>query len=130
MILLKACPRCGGDINTTYADDIHCIQCSHRPGAAYLGPRLVQGAPGPAGLQVKGLDNRPLSHQKEARPAEEADVREGWSSTSSCPRCGSPEIIGLDKLRERDNTCYRCRQCGHIFSPAAGQEEGRQAATS
>ncbi len=31
MILLKACPRCGGDVNATFEFDAYCVQCGHRP---------------------------------------------------------------------------------------------------
>lgn len=30
MVLLKACPRCRGDIDNTWQDDIHCVQCGWR----------------------------------------------------------------------------------------------------
>jgi len=36
-----------------------------------------------------------------------------------CPQCEMTDSIALDKLRPHFNTCYRCRLCGHIFSPAA-----------
>ena len=35
-----------------------------------------------------------------------------------CLRCKSSHIIPLDKASELANTCYLCRGCGHIFSPA------------
>ena len=35
-----------------------------------------------------------------------------------CPQCEETDSIALDKLRQHFNTCYRCRLCGHIFSPA------------
>ncbi len=35
-----------------------------------------------------------------------------------CPQCEETDSIALDKLRPHFNTCYRCRLCGHIFSPA------------
>ena len=99
VILFKACPRCGGDVNTTHAEDIFCVQCAHRPQVADLGPRAVDQAPG----------------------------RE--TGAASCPRCASPDHTSLDKLRRQDNTCYRCRHCGHIFSPATDTGE-RQRTTS
>ena len=86
MILFKACPRCGGDVDTSHADDVRCIQCAHRPD--------------PAGL------------------AEPHDGPAGRGAVSPCPRCESTRLVPLDRLRASDNHCYRCRPCGHVFSPA------------
>jgi DNA-directed RNA polymerase subunit M/transcription elongation factor TFIIS len=52
----------------------------------------------------------------------DASAPEVPSPASSCPRCGGFEAIRLDRLRQQDNVCYRCRTCGHIFSPTAGRE--------
>ena len=119
MILFKACPRCGGDIDATYADDIHCVQCSHRPQVAYPGPRIIssetaaQDSTSSAVGVGEGLDS--VGHGPAELPApSRAEV-----STDSCPRCEATEPVRLDKLREQDNTCYRCRTCGHIFSPGS-----------
>ena len=30
MIFFKACPRCNGDVDVTFYDEIYCIQCGHR----------------------------------------------------------------------------------------------------
>ena len=88
MILFKACPRCGGDVDTSHADDIRCLQCAHRP------------------------DDEALAAL--ARPYGPA----GSGPHSACPRCESTALVLLDRLREGDNYCYRCRPCGHVFSPA------------
>ncbi len=89
MILFKACPRCGGDVDTSQADDARCIQCAHRPDdnalAALVNPHGQLGS----------------------RPG------------CTCPRCGSTALVMLDRLRAEDNYCYRCRPCGHVFSPAS-----------
>ncbi len=90
MILFKSCPRCGGDLDATYREDVYCVQCSHRPNKA--------------ALRAAGLPPRP-SYQDRRRPA--------------CPRCGATALIPLKRLRPVDNYCYRCQPCGHIFSPAA-----------
>ena len=29
-IHLRACPRCGGDIDAAFRDDVRCVQCGHR----------------------------------------------------------------------------------------------------
>ena len=89
MILFKACPRCGGDVDTSQADDVRCIQCAHRPDDTSLAALMM-----PHG-QIKG----------------------GPSCT--CPRCESTALVMLDRLRDEDNYCYRCRPCGHVFSPAS-----------
>lgn len=34
-----------------------------------------------------------------------------------CPRCGSRTVFALEKADPDGNTCFRCRPCGHIFSP-------------
>ncbi len=34
-----------------------------------------------------------------------------------CPRCGEGAAVELEKADPGANTCYRCRPCGHIFSP-------------
>lgn len=39
------------------------------------------------------------------------------ASPVPCLRCGSDDTVRLEKARVEANTCYRCRGCGHIFSP-------------
>ena len=34
-----------------------------------------------------------------------------------CPRCGASASLRLEKADPQAHTCYRCRPCGHIFSP-------------
>lgn len=34
-----------------------------------------------------------------------------------CPRCGESASLRLEKADPQAHTCYRCRPCGHIFSP-------------
>ena len=91
MILFKACSRCGGDVDTSQADDVRCFQCAYRPDAADL------AALTPTHTQV------------------------GNDAECTCPRCQSTALVILDRLRDEDNYCYRCRPCGHVFSPAAGR---------
>ena len=38
-------------------------------------------------------------------------------NTSICPRCENTTPVRLEKADPQANTCYRCRACGHIFSP-------------
>ena len=49
----------------------------------------------------------PATHEPEVR-----------SEGRRCLRCKSSHIIPLEKASELANTCYLCRGCGHIFSPA------------
>ena len=129
VILFKACPRCGGDIDISRSDDIYCVQCSHRPEVVYPGPRIVQEASQEDGSPVTGLDPIAMPHgpveEHTGGPAGPA----GTSCANPCPRCGSVELVPLDKLRQRDNNCYRCCMCGHIFSPATGAEGARRRST-
>ncbi|MFW6175145.1 MAG: hypothetical protein ACOC5K_05130 [Chloroflexota bacterium] len=39
-------------------------------------------------------------------------------SLRPCLRCGSENTLRLQKAQQEAHTCYRCRDCGHIFSPA------------
>ena len=126
MILFKACPRCGGDIETTYPDDAYCIQCSHRPEVAYPGPRVAQRTAQTPGSPATEDQSTTVPGLAQGAPSRQATK----ASTSPCPRCGSADLVRLDKLRERDNTCYRCRLCGHIFSPAERVGTHRRQATS
>lgn len=42
-----------------------------------------------------------------------------------CPRCALEDVIPLEKLRPHYNTCYRCRACGHIFSPGMPEDHSK-----
>ena len=60
----------------------------------------------------------PLAHL----PAPWAPRPSAW-----CPGCRSDRTVRLDRLHEADHACYRCRICGHIFSPR--ESEPRHAAS-
>ncbi len=105
-ILFKACPRCGGDVDASYYDDVYCVQCAYRPRIAFPGPRVVAEQFGQAGGHQAMIET------------EHTDKAAQLSVEKVCPKCGSDHVIRLDKLRREDNSCYRCRACGHIFSPA------------
>jgi predicted RNA-binding Zn-ribbon protein involved in translation (DUF1610 family) len=47
----------------------------------------------------------------------EATMVQSDEDSSSCPRCSNDAPVRLDKADPMSNTCYRCRTCGHIFSP-------------
>ena len=111
MILLKACPRCGGDVDTTYRDDVYCVQCAYRPTVVFPGPRIIERRPDDATDQGRSGEDRLTGGLRELGGGE-MDVE------VVCRRCGSNRVVGLEKLRPEDNTCYRCRPCGHIFSPS------------
>ena len=40
-----------------------------------------------------------------------------------CSSCRSRQTVRLEKLHPKDNACYRCRACGHIFSPGAAESQ-------
>ena len=113
MILFKQCPRCGGDVDATHHDDVRCLQCAYRPAIAFPGPRIVEpphlGSREPFDGALDRLEGVATYHQGDGE--------------SVCPKCGSDKTIQLDKLRPHDNSCFRCRSCGHIFSPGRGQAE-------
>ena len=110
MIIFKACPRCSGDIDTASDEDAYCIQCGYRPGVVYPGPYVTEGPD--------------YDHASE-------EGRLGSSTQVTCPKCGTDRCVALEKLRTRDNVCYRCRGCGHIFSPDGHElEQGGDAALS
>ena len=75
MILFKACPRCRGDVDTTYGDDVHCIQCGNRPAVVFPGPRILSDG---YRLKVALADN---------------DVDE--HSGIVCPSCGTASVVEL-----------------------------------
>ena len=121
VILFKACPRCGGDVDVTYPEDVGCVQCGHRPEIVYPGPRVLGSEADLGGIPVqtpRGAGELPQTIEAVRGPAPEV----GPPHTGQCPRCGSLQAVALHKLRREDNTCFRCRKCGHIFSP------GRQSA--
>ena len=113
MILFKACPRCGGDVDATYRDDAFCIQCSFRPQMGYPGLVTVADSAGEP-VPAPGSPAPSMGGQSGAGGPADAAGQAG----SLCPRCDRADLLALEKLRARDNTCYRCRPCGHIFSPA------------
>ena len=102
MILFKACPRCDGDIEATYPEDVYCVQCGCRPPGA--SPKADVGS-------LRSVDG--------------AAGHEGHPLRSACPNCDGEEAVRLDRVRTGYNTCYRCRRCGHIFSPSAGESHGQ-----
>jgi len=45
------------------------------------------------------------------------DVGDEPGGAYPCPRCSNDIPVRLEKEDPHANTCYRCRSCGHIFSP-------------
>ena len=119
MIVFKACGRCGGDIDATYADDVRCVQCAHRPDVVYPGPRVAQSGPGATSSPMQVFRTESENRKPERGAATELGGEALVPAEGRCPRCDSAQLVRLDKLRKRDNTCYRCGLCGHIFSPVA-----------
>ena len=117
MILFRSCPRCGGDIDTTSADDVYCVQCAHRMESSFRGQLVVEqapdggsGVPSPAGSA--DLEDPVAVEARRSRPRVE-----GRPAIPRCPRCGSGDVVRLEKIDPKYNTCLRCRLCGHVFSP-------------
>ena len=50
-------------------------------------------------------------------PAQTAQRADEPTSEAECPRCGGARSVQLEKMDPQAHTCYRCRNCGHIFSP-------------
>ena len=126
MILLKACPRCGGDVDATWSEDVYCIQCSYRPRTAVPAPFIVENRPDMSEPEQQGKDARVGGDGRSGEVGESAIRRARPRLVCMCPRCDTDELVRLDRLRERDNLCYRCRTCGHIFSPASSQVPPRE----
>ena len=59
--------------------------------------------------------------------AGEAGDVDDADSGAACPRCDVRDSIALEKLRPHFNTCFRCRLCGHIFSPGGSPAGFREA---
>ncbi len=93
-------------MDATYSEDVYCIQCAHRPadGEALAAMASVQGS---GGLEMGFIPS----------PLESAAGTPSMLAANTCPRCKSKDLVQLDRLRRGDNVCYRCRPCGHIFSP-------------
>ena len=115
VILFKACPRCAGDVDATYHDDVHCVQCAYRPTVVFPGPRIVEEQHGNTAVPVHRDD-----HQNAEGPGSWKEAVHG-DTKAMCPKCGSEHVVQLDRLRPQDNVCYRCRSCGHIFSPGESE---------
>ena len=41
----------------------------------------------------------------------------GAGAWPGCPRCGAENPVKLDKSDSKSNDVFRCRSCGHVFSP-------------
>ena len=113
LILFKTCPRCGGDVDATYDDDVYCVQCAYRPAVAVPGRRAVEAA---LGVRLGAV-------------ASETDTPRAGPSLQ-CTKCSSQLVVALDKVRLEDHTCYRCRACGHIFSPRDDEARRQVSASS
>ena len=119
VVILRGCTRCGGDILTGDAKNVRCLQCGHAPklSIAELRRRSRRGkrseTPKPFDVDaIFAAHSTPHDALWDFGNDEDADSRE------RCPRCEETDSIALEKLRPHFNTCYRCRLCGHIFSPA------------
>ena len=121
MAILRGCARCGGDILTADAKNVRCLQCGHRPEASLdevrRRARRARRARTPEPINVTPFSD--IFRQGGAPDAMEDDADlEDAGPGARCPQCEETDSIALDKLSPHFNTCYRCRLCGHIFSPA------------
>ena len=116
MVILRGCARCGGDIITSDAKNVRCLQCGHRPElpVADLTRRRRRASQNKA---QEPVDVEALLRILETPGDAPEDIGDA-DSEALCPRCDETDAIALEKLRPHFNTCYRCRLCGHIFSPA------------
>ncbi len=108
MILFKGCPRCGGDIDITFREDAFCIQCGYRLPKETTASNNDSSNP--------SFRKQPTIYRPVKVMANDQEILRG-NTKILCPRCDSDDMTELGKLRTRDHTCYRCRRCGHIFSP-------------
>ena len=120
MVILRGCARCGGDIITSDAKNVRCLQCGHRPElpVTELARRNRRRRPAPAPAAPVSIDEIFAAHRVSDDSAEDAPDAQSHDPGALCPRCDQTDAIALEKLRPHFNTCYRCRLCGHIFSPA------------
>ena len=127
MAILRGCARCGGDVLTGDRRNVRCLQCGHRPDAPIA--EIRRRARGGRGRRVEGpVDVEAFLAALDAVDGEADDTGDDadCGPDARCPRCDDTDAIALEKLRAEFNTCYRCRVCGHIFSPggsAAGLRE-------
>ena len=129
MVILRGCVRCGGDILTGDARNVRCLQCGHRPDLPIAelrrrGRRSKGGGvsrPVDLGAILAALDVPADAAEGFVSAGEAGDVDDA-DSGAACPRCDVRDSIALEKLRAHFNTCFRCRLCGHIFSPAELRE--------
>ena len=134
MVILRGCARCGGDILTGDARNVRCLQCGHRPELPIAelrrqGRRAKSGGisrPVDLGAILAALDV-PADVPEGFVSAGEAGDADDADSGAACPRCDVRDSIALEKLRPHFNTCFRCRLCGHIFSPGGSPAGFREA---
>ena len=119
-IHLRACPRCGGDVDAAFRDDVRCVQCGHRIYEPAVG---LRHSGSPEAVQRSGplATECPKMSQNDAHKYIEPslDLDSDAEAASPCPRCRSVDLVELDRLMPDHNLCLRCRLCGHIFSPPA-----------
>ena len=138
MVILRGCARCGGDLLTGDARNVRCLQCGHRPEAPIAelrrrGRRSRSGGiakPVDLGAILAALDvpaDAPEGFVSAVEAMGDADAVDNADSGAACPRCDVRDSIALEKLRAHFNTCFRCRLCGHIFSPGGSPAEFREA---
>ncbi len=125
MVILRGCARCGGDVLTGDRRNVRCLQCGHRPEMPVSELRRRARGAGRRGVE-QPVDVEEILAALEAEGEERDDAGDGGDGGADvrCPRCDDADAIALEKLRAHFNTCYRCRVCGHIFSPGGSHGGG------
>ena len=62
-------------------------------------------------------------HRPAVPPLAAGRPAEAGRPTVWCPACRSGRTVRLDRLHDADHTCYRCRICGHVFSPGKRSQD-------
>ena len=128
MVILRGCARCGGDVLTGDRRNVRCLQCGHRLEMPVAELRRRTRGAGRRSLE-RPVDVEEILAEPEAEgegPDSAGEDGDGGPD-ARCPRCDDTDAIALEKLRAHFNTCYRCRVCGHIFSPGDGEADLREA---
>ena len=140
--MFKQCPRCGGDVDASFSEDVRCVQCGDRPQVVYPGPIVLGEGGQRVGEEQDGSDAWASIGEVNGELLEAASVgshgrvavqsgagpdlaaaaeSEGAVAVGGleevCPRCGAGESMLLEKVRPEYNTCFRCRKCSHVYSP-------------
>ena len=125
--MFKQCPRCGGDVDASYSEDVHCLQCGDRPEVVYPGPVIV-GAGGSAtgrqlGDRLSWAGDRDSGPSRNSGQAPPQKTGEGASPSITLGGLG-----GLSGLREAPAAGPGTRHARRIEEAAGGPSRVAEAA--